>query len=92
VGSNKIDRDEEIVELIIEYRKKHLSVSDIKARLDSQNIKISEGTIFAIITDAGFIRLSRRNRKERTDSVAGDIRQELAVTPESMTLTFDGKN
>jgi hypothetical protein len=54
-----------ITELVIEYRKKHLSVPDIKAILDSRKIIVSESQIGKIIKKEGFIRLPRRNIEER---------------------------
>ena len=41
-GRPKIDHGGEISRLIVAYRKNYLSVPEIKAALDAQNIKVSE--------------------------------------------------
>lgn len=56
--------------LIIEYRKKNLSVPDIKAILDSRDIEVSERQIYNILIEDGFLRLPRRTKEERDISLA----------------------
>ncbi len=55
-------------QLIIELRKKSLSVPDIKSILDTLGYCISERSISNILKQAGFTKLPRRNRNERSVS------------------------
>jgi transposase len=57
-------------ELILTLRKKYLSVSDIKAVLDSQHLQIAEQQIYRIIHEDGFARLPRRTRRLRDETLA----------------------
>jgi hypothetical protein len=91
LGRKKIDKDGEIVKLILEYRLKNLSIPDIKSRLNSQNINISEGTIYTILTKEGFVKLPRRNKNELSNSTIVDNCPELAVAPKSIKLALDGE-
>jgi len=54
-------------ELIIELRKQHLSVSDIKIRLDAAERRVSESYIWKVIRQAGFGRLPRRMSRRQSD-------------------------
>lgn len=47
-------------EIVIELRKKYLSVEDIKVTLDGKGYKLSEKSIYNIISEEGFSRLPRR--------------------------------
>ncbi|MEM9216723.1 MAG: transposase [Cyanobacteria bacterium P01_F01_bin.150] len=52
-------------QLIIELRKKSLSVADIKSILDALGHSISQRSISRILAQAGFERLPRRTKQER---------------------------
>lgn len=56
---NDIDR------LIVDARKKYLSVPDIKAALDTQGETVSTGYIYRLLKKEGFDRLPRRNHMTR---------------------------
>ena len=55
-------------QLIVELRKKNLSVSEIKAILDSFGEKVSEKYIYNLLTREGFTRLPRRNNQAKTET------------------------
>lgn len=57
-------------QLIVELRKKQLSVSEIKAILDSVGEKVSEKYIDNLLTREGFTRLSRRSNLTKTETRA----------------------
>jgi hypothetical protein len=57
--------------LIIELRKKYLSVPDIKAILDSQGQNISERYIHRVIKKEGFARLPRRSKQTKQETMNG---------------------
>jgi len=52
-------------QLIVELRKKYLSVPDIKAILDVQGHSVSERHVYNVINKEGFARLPRRNNSIR---------------------------
>lgn len=49
-------------DIVIELRKKYLSVEDIKVTLDGKGYKLSEKSIYNIISEDGFSRLPRRTK------------------------------
>jgi len=51
--------------MVIELRKKYLSVPDIKVILDGKGVAISEKDIFHIIKREGFSRLPRKTNNQR---------------------------
>lgn len=57
------DCDEQIIEL----RKQYLSVPDIKVRLDSAGVRVSESYIWQAVKRAGFGRLPRRMARRGSD-------------------------
>ena len=68
VGRPKLDYGGEINRLVVEYRKKYyLSVPEIKAALNAQNIKISERYITALLVSEGFAKLPRRENEVRNN-------------------------
>lgn len=68
-GRKSKDPTGKIYKLIIELRKKYLSVPDIKAILDSQENSLSEKQIYNIIKKEGFARLPRRNSQAKEDTL-----------------------
>lgn len=71
-------------ELILTLRKQYLSVADIKAVLDAQNLPISEQQIYRIIHGDGFARLPRRTHKMRAETLA----MATIAAPKSKLLEF----
>ena len=67
MGRPKIDHGGEINRLVVAYRKQYLSVPEIKAALDAQNISVSERYITALLADEGFARLPRRENIVRNN-------------------------
>ena len=55
-------------QLIIELRKKSLSVPDIKSILDALGYQVSQRSIYNILEQAGFSRLPRRRKQERDEN------------------------
>ena len=70
VGRKHADQNGEIEELVIAYRKKYLSVPDIKITLNGLGFKVSEGYIYNLIHNAGFARLPRRSRDEKYETLS----------------------
>ena len=66
-GRPKIDQGGDVKRLIITYRKKYLSVPEIKSLLNAQGIKVSEKFIYSILSEDGFARLPRRENAVRSN-------------------------
>lgn len=83
-GRREKDIEGNITALIINLRKKYLSVPDIKAITDSKGHKISERYIHNILQKEGFDRLPRRSRQDL------DIRNtnDTLTAPESVALSY----
>ena len=65
--------------MVIELRKKYLSVPDIKVILDGKGIVISEKEIFLIIKREGFGRLPRRTKNQKQKQEVKTILPEKSV-------------
>lgn len=64
-GRKRSDQFNEAKKIIIQLRKKYYSIEDIKTTLDSKDFKISEKTIYNILSEEGFARLPRRLKSEK---------------------------
>ena len=64
-GRREKDSEGDITALIINLRKKYLSVPDIKAITDSKGYKISERYIHNMLRKEGFERLPRRAKQDK---------------------------
>lgn len=86
-GRKRKDSEGEVEELIVKLRKKYLSVPDIKAIIDTLNIKISETYVYKVITRHGFARLPRRAIQAREETVS----TAKIEAPQSEELEFTGE-
>ncbi len=68
-----------VKDTVIEMRKKNCSVEDIKTYLDSKNLKVSQKTIYNILTAEGFSRLPRREKSEKKLHPPDVIKAEKSV-------------
>jgi len=87
-GRKKTDRDGDLAALIVEYRKKQLSIPDIKIILDAKGFNISERLILDICYDNGFVRLPQRGRKERLEILEDGRYVEVSQAPISEMIPF----
>jgi len=69
-GRKEKDSTGKLSKLIIELRKKYLSVPDIKAILDSLEDNVSEKHVYNVLKKEGFARLPRRSRLARSETHA----------------------
>ena len=67
-GRKPIDYSGGTKEIVINLRKKYLSVPDIQVALNAQDIHMSIYSIEKIITEAGFARLPRRDGQLRNEA------------------------
>ncbi len=80
-------------QLIIDLRKRYLSVTDIKAILDAQEEIVSEGHIYSILKKEGFARLPRRRDDEREKAIPPPtIEAPKSVMLDFMPESFAGQN
>jgi hypothetical protein len=74
-------------QLIIELRKKYYSVADIKITLDGKGFKISEKSIYNVLSRNGFSKLPRRlnavKQKLESPNIAAPISANLSFEDES---------
>jgi len=81
-GRKPIDHSEGVKEIVINLRKKYLSVPDIQIALEAQDIHLPVYSIEKIITDAGFARLPRRDKlltNEALSSVPSKLEAPIAA-------------
>jgi len=71
IGRKPNSVNNSVYNLIIELRKKYLSVPDIKAILDSQGQNLSERYIYKVTKKEGFARLPRRSRQTKQEMMNG---------------------
>jgi transposase len=86
-GRKKLNREGEVAQIIIAFRKRNMSVPDIKIALDSQGFKVAERTITAILNDNGFTRLPRRDRDSREETLTEAARNNSLPAPKSVLIS-----
>jgi hypothetical protein len=87
-GRKKADRDDDLVEAILSYRKKHLSIPDIKILLDGRGYKVSEGFIYNVSNENGFARLPKRSGWQRQELMESSGYAEVLEAPVSEMHPF----
>jgi transposase len=87
-GRKKSDRDEELVEIILNFRKKHLSIPDIKILLDAKGYNVSESFIHDVCDENGFIRLPKRSKQHRQDLMERNGYVNVLKAPVSESHSF----
>ena len=80
-GRKEMEQKQSIIQMVVELRKKYLSVPDIKVVLDGKGVKVSEKEIYLIVKKEGFSRLPRRRKKDkhRIDSVTIKPKQSIQI-------------
>jgi len=87
-GRKKSERDEDLVEIILRFRKKQLSVPDIKIFLDGKGYNISEGFIYRVCDENGFARLPKRSGRQRQELMENSGYAGILQAPVSEALLF----
>ena len=92
-GRKLKDFSGEIQNIIVDFRKKYLSVQEIKSILDSNNVNVSEKYIYNVIHKEGFSRLPRRS-KEIKRKINSDlpIVSSQAILLKNKKETFNTQN
>lgn len=87
-GRKKSDRDDELVEIILSFRKKHLSIPDIKILLDARGHNVSESFIYVVCDENGFVRLPKRSKQERQELMESSGYVNVLKAPVSEAYSF----
>jgi len=87
-GRKKQDRDDELVETILSFRKKQLSIPDIKVFLDGKGYNASEGFIYSVCDENGFARLPKRSKQEKQELMSSSGYAEVLQAPVSEMFSF----
>ena len=88
-GRKKAVRDDDLVDAVVAYRKKQLSVPDIKIILDGRGYNASEGMIYRICDENGFVRLPKRSKQERQELMESSGYVDILQAPVSVEHSFD---
>jgi transposase len=86
-GRKKLNREGEIAQIIIAFRKRNMSVPDIKIALDSQGFEVAQRTIVTILNDNGFSRLPRRDRDSREETLTEVALSNPLPAPKSVRIS-----
>jgi len=87
-GRKRLDQNDELVEAIITYRKKQLSIPDIKILLDGNGHNVSEGFIYSVCMNYGFARLPKRSKEDRKGLMESSGYATLLQAPVSEMYLF----
>jgi transposase len=87
-GRKKINRDDEVVEAILSYRKKYLSIPDIKILLAGNGYNVSQGFIYSVCDENGFTRLPKRSKWQRQELMENSGYADILQAPVSEMYPF----
>jgi hypothetical protein len=90
-GRKKCDRNDDLIEIILSFRKKELSISDIKIFLDGKGYNVSEGFIHKICKKNGFARLPKRSKEQRQELMKSSGYANVIPAPVSEMHPFTEK-
>jgi predicted DNA-binding protein YlxM (UPF0122 family) len=88
LGRPKQERDSDLVDIIVTYRKKLLSVPDMKILLDAKGYEVSEGFIYRVCDENGFARLPKRSSEQRQELMERSGYVDVLQAPVSMIHPF----
>ena len=87
-GRKNSNRNEELVEIIVNLRKKQLSIPDIKILLDGKGYDVSESFIYNVCDENGFARLPKRGKQDRQELMESSGYMDVLHAPESALCQF----
>jgi len=88
LGRPKQVRDPDLVDMIVSYRKKLLSVPDIRIILNAKGYDVSEGFIYRISDENGFARLPKRSSEQRQELMDNSGYVDVLPAPTSFMHSF----
>ena len=90
-GRPKQERDPDLVDMVVSYRKKLLSVPDIRIILNAKGYDVSEGLIYRISDENGFVRLPKRSSEQRQELMESSGYVDVLQAPVSVMHLFDAE-
>jgi len=90
-GPKAVDRSGEDAQLVVEYRKKMLSIPEIEILMDGLGRPMSAGLIGDILRENGFTRMPKRDRATKEEISRNSGYAKLAEAPVSTAIAFDTK-
>jgi len=88
-GPKTVDREGDDAQLVIEYRKKMLSIPEIEILMAGIGRPMSAGLIGAILRENGFTRMPKRDRATKDETYQNSGYAQLAEAPVSKAMAFD---
>jgi len=89
MGRPKQEKDPNLTDIIVNYRKKQLSIPDIKIFLDGKGYDVSEGFIYGVCDEYGFARLPKRSKQERQELMESSGYADVLSAPVSVMHPFN---
>jgi hypothetical protein len=87
-GRKKLEHSDELIEIILGFRKKQLSIPDIKIFLDGKGYDVSEGYIYNVCDKNGFARLPKRSKWEHQELMKSSGYANILPAPVSEIYDF----
>jgi hypothetical protein len=88
-GPKTFDREGDDAQLVIEYRKKMLSIPEIEILMSGLNRQMSAGLIEKILKENGFVRLPKRDRETKQEILRNSGYAQLVEAQPSKVYPFD---
>lgn len=88
MGRPRLERDPDLVDIIVNFRKKQLSIPDIKIFLDGKGYDVSETFIYKVCDESGFARLPKRSGEERQELMEQSGYAGIVQAPVSVKYPF----
>ena len=88
-GPKAVDREGDDAQLVVEYRKKMLSIPEIEILMAGIGRPMSAGLIGGILRENGFTRMPKRDRATKEETYLNSGYAQLAEAPISKALAFD---
>ena len=91
LGRPKQERDSGLVELIVSYRKKQLSVPDIRIILNAKGHDVTEGFVYRVCDENGFARIPKRSSEQRQELMEQSGYVDVDAAPVSVMDAFSAE-
>ena len=89
VGPKETNREDKNVKLIVEYRKKMLSIPEIAILMAGQGYPMSTWLIWQILIENGFTRMPKRDKETIEETQKNSNYAHLVTAPEATVIEFN---
>ncbi|MDR1577878.1 MAG: transposase [Deltaproteobacteria bacterium] len=79
----------DVIIMVVKLRNQNLSVPEIKGQLDASGFNISERTVYAILDEANFPRLNKRDEKTRGEAPSNSKISEIISARKSEQFIYE---